>query len=85
MRFIGRMVLALAQLVAVLVLYQGIAMGMALVFSRIESSYDAYNALGDTEAMFIILLVWDRFFGPTASLFRAVGKALIKAQRNYER
>lgn len=85
MKWIGLGTLWVLQIAALMVVYQGIATTLAIVIPKMfpvyMMYYGVYNALGDTQAILIVLFMWDRFFGPTSYVLRGVAKTLAKAKK----
>ena len=80
MSFIFGVLLSVSQCLSIVVVYWLIGIGLAIVLPHYLPGYDEYSALNDTQAILLVLLLWDRFFGPYASLLKGVSKTLKAAQ-----
>ena len=74
-------IFAVSQCLSIVVLYWCIAIALAVIMPRFIPGYDALNGLNDTQALLLVLLLWDRFYGPYSKLLRGVAKTLKAAQK----
>ena len=51
-----------------------------MVFGAMYIGYSAQNGVNDVTGLAVILLVWDRVFGPTSVLTRRIGRRLYELQ-----
>lgn len=70
----------LLQTGGLLALYLGLAFLLAIGLAPFIPGYWIDQALGDTQALLLILLLRDRFFGEYSNLLRGVAKALANAK-----
>lgn len=78
-RLVGGVLLSLTQLSAVITAYFSFAIIVTEIMSRALPGYTLPDGFGDTQAVLLIYLLWDRFYGPYASLLHGVAKNLNKA------
>ena len=79
-QLIFHLVVTLVQALLCIAIYYGVAMAMAYYLPSYIPGYDGLSALGDTQGFIIVLMAWDRFFGPTSRLLRSVATSLKAAQ-----
>lgn len=80
------MILPLLQFGAMVVVYQLLTAAttviMPIVMPSTATYYSEFNAVNDVIWFFVMMLLWDRFFGPTGHFFRKVGRLLVKAKES---
>lgn len=67
---IKTVVVSVATLLLAVGLYVALTAGVTAVLDDVYYGYDAVNGANDTQAIVMIVLVWDRLFGPTARSMR---------------
>ena len=55
-----------------------------IVFGAVYIGYSAQNGVNDVTGLAVMLLTWDRVFGPSSVLMRRIGRRLGKLQDEAE-
>jgi hypothetical protein len=83
-RLLGHAILSVIQLAVVVTAFWGLSLLLLYYAGPLVPGYTAYTALGHALFVFVIVLVWDRFFGPYSFLLRRTAKILHQAQQQRE-
>lgn len=84
MKPIFGVILSFGQLLAIVALYYITSTALAIVSPHYLPGYSIASADNDTRTIFIIFLLYDRFYGPYSTLLKGVAKALKQAKRRAE-
>jgi hypothetical protein len=77
-KLIKTIVVDVTTILVMLGLYVAFTAGVTWYLSSVYYGYDAVNGANDSEAIIVILLLWDRLFGPTARSMRQHQKLMKK-------
>lgn len=77
-KFLKTIAVDVATILAMLGLYVAFTAGVTWYLSSVYYGYDAVNGANDSEAIIVILLLWDRVFGPTGRSMRHHQKLMKK-------
>lgn len=84
MNKIGRLIWMPFQLASVLAAYFLLAALLAVGVGHLIPHYDEYRAIYDVQMVWIVWMLYDRYYGPYSVLLRRTAKTLRKAQQAEE-
>ena len=72
------------QVALILGAYWALSIGLYHYVSPFMPGYYEDSALADVQALLLMALLWDRFWGPSSHLLREVGRVLNAAKHEQE-
>lgn len=64
--------------------FQILGMLLTIAFGAVYIGYSAQNGINDAYGLGVVLLTWDRVFGPSSVIMRRIGRRLGQLQMEHD-